>query len=105
MIQVLITEIVAKGTGLTLITNIINYADALKLADNTQESIKGTRKTATAIAIKEFNRCFTAVIRICKLSAKYYKEQPDLKVQFSYSKVLKAMNNATNKIPVPPVKP
>lgn len=105
MIQVLQTEIVAKGTGLSLITNIINYANALKLADITQESFKGTRKTATAIAIKEFNSCYTAVIGICKLSATYYKEQPDLKVQFSYSKVLKAMNNATNKISVPPVKP
>lgn len=105
MITTLQTEIVAKGTGVTLITNIIAYANTLKLADVTQEGFKGTRKTATAAAIKEFNSCYSLVIGICKLSAKYYKDQPDLKAQFSYSKVLKAMNNIGNTTPTPPVTP
>ncbi len=70
MIPTLQTEIVAKGTVVTLITNIMAYANKLKSADVTQESFKGTRKTATAQAIQEFNVCYTLVIEICKLSAK-----------------------------------
>lgn len=105
MIPNLQTEIVAKGTGVTLITNIISYANTLKTANVTQEGFKGTRKTATALAIKEFNACYNLVIGICKLSAKYYKDQPDLKAQFSYSKVLKGMNNTSNTTTTPPVTP
>jgi hypothetical protein len=102
MITTLQTEITNKGTNPALITAIIAYANTLKNADVTQETFKGTRKTATATAIKEFNACYSLVIGICKISAKLYKYQPDLKVQFSYSKVLKALNNNSNP-PTPPV--
>lgn len=102
MITTLQTEITNKVTNPALITAIIAYANTLKIADVTQETFKGTRKTATATAIKEFNACYSLVIGICKISAKLYKDQPDLKVQFNYSKVLKALNNNSNP-PTPPV--
>ena len=104
MITSLQTEITNKGTSPALITAIIGYANTLKSADVTQETFKGTRKTATATALKEFNACYSLVIGICKISAKLYKDQPDLKVQFSYSKVLKTLNNNPN-APTPPVTP
>ncbi len=104
MITTLQTEIVNKGTNPALITTIIGYANALKSANVTQETFKGTRKTATATAIKEFNACYSLVIGICKISAKLFKDQPDMKVQFSYSKVLKALNN-TSSVTTPPVTP
>ena len=105
MIPTLQTEITGKGTNPTLITGIIAYAGTLKSANITQETFKGTRKTATAVAIKEFNAYYALVIGICKISSKYYKDQPDLKAQFSYSKVLKAMNNTTSTPTTPPVTP
>lgn len=104
MIPTLITEITAKGTNPALITNITTYAGTLKTANITQETFKGTRKTATAAAIKEFNACYTLAIGICKISAKYFKDQPDLKDQFSFSKVLKTLNNTAKPTP-PPVTP
>ena len=101
MIPTLQTEITGKGTNPTLITGIIAYAGTLKSANITQETFKGTRKTATATAIKEFNACYTLAIGICKISAKYFKDQPDLKDQFSFSKVLKTLNNTSNPTPTP----
>ena len=101
MIPALQTEITAKGTNPTLITNIMVYAGTLKTANITQETFKGTRKTATAIAIKEFNACYTLAIGICKISAKYYKDQADLKDQFSFSKIRKTLNNTSNPTPTP----
>jgi hypothetical protein len=104
MISTLQTEITDKGTNLALITAIIGYAATLKNADVTQEGFKGTRKAATAAAIKEFNSCYDAVIGICKISAKQYKGQPEKLSLFSYTKVLKAMNNSPES-PPPTVTP
>ncbi len=104
MIVSLQTEIVAKGTSISLINNINAYANTLKSADVTQEGFKGTRKTATVAAIKEFNSCYSLVIGVCKLSTKYFRDQPDIKSQFSYSKVLKTLNVVPSP-PTPPVTP
>lgn len=96
-------EVTAKGSNQDQITTIIGYADTLKNANITQETFKGTRKTATATAIQEFNTIYTQIIGICKISAKYFKDQPDLKDQFSFSKVQKALNNSNPT--TPPVTP
>jgi soluble P-type ATPase len=99
------TDIVSKGTGNSLITSIIGYANTLKAADITQESFKGTKQTATATAINEFNACYSLVIGICKISSKYFKDKPDLKSQFSYANVLKTMNNKPSAKNTPPLTP
>ena len=107
MTTTLQTDVIAKGTNPTLITAIQAYAGTLKTANITQENFKGTRKTITSTAIKEFNSCYTAVIGICKISVKYFKDKPDIKEQFSYAKVLKTLNTQPNSSnpPIPPATP
>jgi len=95
------TEISTKGTPATLLDTIAGYADTLKNADVNQESFKGTRKTITATSLKEFNDIYDQVISICKISSKFYKDQPALKDQFSYSKVAKVLNAKAKTTPPP----
>ena len=85
-------EIVAKGTAIETIDTIVGYADAMKSADVSQENFKGLKKTITAAAIKEFNAVYEEIIGISKISAKFFKDKADLKDQFSFTKVAKALN-------------
>jgi len=85
-------EIVIKGTAKAVLDTITGYADNLKNANVSQESFKGMRKTITADAINEFNAIYDRVISICKIAAKFYKDKPDAKDQFSFTKVSKALN-------------
>lgn len=93
-------KIINKGTAQILLDTITGYADTLKNADVTQESYKGTKKTITAAALKEFNEIYDNIISICKIAGKFYKDQPALKDQFSYNKVAKTLN-AQAKAPTP----
>ncbi len=86
-------EIEGKGTDKATLNAIIDYADTLKNANVNQETFKGSKKTVTAAALTEFNAIYDEVISICKIAAKFCADQPQLKEQFSYSKVLKALNN------------
>ena len=95
-------EIIAKGTAPSMLDTIIGYADTLKNANIGQESFKGLKKTITAAAIKEFNEIYDQIISISKIAAKFYLDQPEVKDQFSFSKVAKALNAAkTKKTPTP----
>lgn len=85
-------EIVAKGTDPAILDAIIGYADSLKNADVSQESLKGLRKDITAAGIKEFNDIYDEVISISKIAANFFKDKPTVKEQFSFSKVAKALN-------------
>lgn len=85
-------EIITKGTAKAVLDSITGYADTLKNANVSQESFKGMRKTITADAINEFNTIYDQVISICKIAAKFYKDKPDAKDQFSFSKVSKGLN-------------
>jgi len=93
MTTALKTEITAKGTTAALINNIVAYANTLKNADITQENFKETRKELTEAATNEFNDIYNAVISICKISSKFFKDKPALKDQFNFSKVSKTLNN------------
>jgi hypothetical protein len=86
------TEITTKGTDATLITNTISYADTLKNADITQETFKGARKGITSAAIQDFNKIYDQIVSICKISAKFFKDSPEIKGKFSYAKTVKALN-------------
>jgi oligoendopeptidase F len=85
-------EIEAKGTDKASLDNIVGYADTLKNANVTQETFKGGKKAITAEAVTEFNEIYDELIKICKIAAKFLAEEPALKDQFTYSKVLKALN-------------
>ena len=54
MTAALQTEITNAGTSAALITAIIGYANVLKTSNITQETLKGSRKTISASAVKEF---------------------------------------------------
>ena len=98
------TEITKKGTSTSLLDAIMGYADILKNADVSQETLKSTRKAITATYVTEFNDIYDQVISICKIASKFYKDQPEMKVQFSYSKVgnvLKAKSKTAETTPPP----
>jgi hypothetical protein len=90
--ETLKNEIAAAGTAPIILDTITAYAGTLKDADVTQENYKGLRKTITAAALKEFNEIYDQVISISKISAKFFKNQPEIQAQFSYNKVAKALN-------------
>jgi len=85
-------EIVAKGTAPQILDNITAHADALKSADITQEAFKGSRKIITETSLQEFNEIYDQVISISKIGAKFFKDQPAIKDQFSFRKVSKTLN-------------
>jgi hypothetical protein len=97
-------EIVTKGTAKEVLDIITGYADTLKAANVNQESFKGLRKTITAAAITEFNEIYDQVISISKIAAKFYKDKADMKDQFSFSKVSKALNTQPKGGTPPPSK-
>jgi hypothetical protein len=86
------TEVVAQGMMLEAIDEIVGYADSLHNANITQETFKGQRKELTAAGIKAFNEIHDEAISICRIATRYFKEKPAIKDQFSFSKVLKALN-------------
>ena len=101
-IEPLRAEIVAKGTPDAILDKIIEHADQLKVANITQEGTKGTRKVITAEAITEFNKIYNKVISVAKISTKFFKDNPALKDQFSFTKVKKALNLTKKSTPTTP---
>lgn len=101
------TEIVNAGTSATFITTIKGYADTLKNANITQETFKSSTKDVSAAGVKEFNEIYDQIIGVAKISAKRYVDNPTLKVQFSFSKLVKQLNSrgAGQSETVPPVVP
>lgn len=98
------TEITAKGLALQTITDIIAQADILNEANITQETLKGERKEISQEAVTEFNGIYDEVISIARISAKFFKNDPATKDQFSYSKVLRNLNRPRPiEPPVPPL--
>jgi len=95
-------EIVTKGTAKQILDAIIAYADGLRNANVNQENFKSQRKTITVAAVNEFNDIYNQVISICKISAKFYKDEPAVKDQFSFAKVLKSLNNLKPNTPLKP---
>jgi hypothetical protein len=81
-------EIVAKGINVTLIDNIIGYADTFIQANITQETFKGSTKEITQEVADVFNAIYDEIIGICKKASNYYRYEPLKKEQFTFAKVL-----------------
>lgn len=86
------TEVVAKGMMPEAIDEIVGYADSLHNANINQETFKGQRKELTAAGIKAFNEIHDEAISICRIATRYFKEKPAIKDQFSFKKVVRALN-------------
>lgn len=97
MNQKLKNTIVDKGTNPVLIERIVGYADLLKGANITQETLKETTKEISEDAINVFNEIYNEIIGICKIASSYYIYESLKKEQFTFSKVVGNMN-ATKKI-------
>ena len=95
-------EIIAAGMDKNLIERIKEYADALKNANVTQETLKGSSKTVTAETVNTFNNIYTKVKKIAVICAGIFKDDAALKSQFSYSKVLANQSSSPTKNPPPP---
>ncbi|MFY0482106.1 hypothetical protein ACI6PS_05825 [Flavobacterium sp. PLA-1-15] len=81
-----------KGISDKTIKGIVESAEKLKNANVAQEGSKGQRKEITAEGVKVFNGMYDRVISICKIASNFYKNNPALRDQFSFSKVSKALN-------------
>lgn len=93
------TEIANKGTAPAALEEIVEFADALKNANVTQEGNKGTKKEMTNEGIQALNDIYNKVISIAMISAKFFQKEPTKKALFSYTKVSKALNNTKPKTP------
>lgn len=91
------SEIVSKGMNPVFLENVINHTVELKNADINQETFKGSRKSITAAARKEFNEIYDEVISLSRIASKFLKDQPLTKEQFSFAKVSKVLNSAPKK--------
>ncbi len=88
---ILQTEITDAGTPAILITAITGYADGLKNANITQETLKGSRKEISQASVAELNAIYSEVINVAKISANFFKNDKAIQSQFSYSGTLKGL--------------
>ena len=103
MTTALQTEITNAGMSASLITAIIGYADVLKNSNISQETLKGSRKTISAAAVKELNEIYNIVISVAKISAKFFKGDKAMMDKFSYAKTTSVLNRVKAKEqPTPP---
>jgi len=87
-------QIVAKGTNPALIERIISYADQLKEANVSQESLKESTKILSEEAVLVFNSIYEEIVGICKIASSFYLYEPLKKEQFVFSKAIANMGAA-----------
>ncbi|MBU4444300.1 hypothetical protein KJ656_04345 [bacterium] len=85
------TEITAKGIAATLLDDLVAAADALNQANIRQEALKSATIGDSSEAITEFNAIYNEIMAICKVARRVFKDQPEIKAAFSFSKALKAL--------------
>ncbi len=88
------TQITEKGTNPALIERIVGYADQLKEANVSQETLKETTKNVSEEAVGVFNGIYDELVGICKIASNFYQYEPLKKEQFTFSKVVANMNAA-----------
>ena len=87
-------KMIEKGTNPELIDSLIEYADQLKQANLSQESLKETTKVLSETAINTFNEIYAEVIGICKIASSFFQFDPIKKEQFTFTKIIRNMNSA-----------
>lgn len=91
MTEELRTSIVNNGTNPLLLERIMDYADKMKDANVSQETLKETAKALSAEAIVALNGIYDETIGICKIAANFYQYEPIKKEQFTFSKIVAQM--------------
>jgi len=64
------------------------------MANEAQESFKGSTKSITLELVNTFNAIYAEVMDICSIASAYYKYDSVRKQQFSFSKVLSSQGSA-----------
>lgn len=85
------TELVTKGINEALLNRISSYADTLRKANVTQETLKGSSREITEAGTVEFNAIYEQAMVICKICSKIFADNPQVKDQFVFSKITKSM--------------
>lgn len=88
------TELVAKGINVTRLDDIIAQAQVLLDANITQETAKKLIPTLTEATTKAFNDIYDRAMDVAIISRQLFKD-PTIQDQFSYSKVLSALNTGS----------
>jgi len=86
-------EIEAAGTDAAVLARIKTYVATLKKAEVSQENLKGKRKVVTAANAQKLNDIYEEAISICRIAARFLKDQPALKAQFSFRKIVKNLSS------------
>ena len=90
-------EIEAKGTARESLDALIGYADALKEANITQETLKSTSKTLTEKDNAILNDVYDEIISVAKIARVFYKGNAAKQDQYSYTKILSKLSTGVTK--------
>ncbi|QHT65614.1 hypothetical protein GXP67_02510 [Rhodocytophaga rosea] len=85
------TELVTKGINEALLNRISSYADTLRKANVTQETLKGSSKEITEAGTLEFNAIYEQAMTICKICSKVFTDNAQVKDKFVFSKIAKSI--------------
>jgi hypothetical protein len=85
------TELVAKGINEALLNRISSYADTLRKANVTQETLKGSSREITEAGTVEFNAIYEQAMTVCKICAKIFADNLQVKDKFVFSKIAKSI--------------
>ena len=86
-------EIESKGINPILLDKVVGYANKVKKANISQETLKEVTKDISQDITRVFNDIYSEIIGICKISSNYYQYDELKKELFTFSKVVANMNN------------
>jgi len=87
-------KICSGGINPAIIERVIQFADQMKLVNTLQETLKKTTKQFTGDVVDELNRIYQEVSGICKIAFSYFQMDPLKQEQFSFSGIVRNMNQA-----------
>ncbi len=85
-------RIVSKGTNPELIERIIGYTDRVMEQNTRQEQLKLQTTNVSHEAREALNGLYNEIIGICKIASSYYVNDPARKNNFTFTQVIKRMN-------------
>lgn len=88
------SSITSKGLNPALLERVIGFADSMKQANVSQETLKEETKTVSQDIAVIFNDIYNEIIGICKIASNYYQYDELKKDMFTFSKVVSNMNAA-----------
>lgn len=99
MTATLQAEIVAAGTDVGYITDIIGYADIIKNKNVAQEISKKDKKTVNDAGVLQLNKVYGDVMKVVKIASGLYEEIQDKATveKLSYTKTLATLTSSAGK--------